>query len=89
MAAAPALPSLIDSTVADLRNNAGKSFGFPIVAATFLREFAGEGPWAHVDMLGTAMLDDDRGDAFGRGATGYGVRMLVELAARLSVAASS
>jgi hypothetical protein len=34
-------------------------------------------------MLGTAMLDEDRGDAFGRGATGYGVRMLVELAARM------
>ncbi|HEY6889583.1 MAG TPA: leucyl aminopeptidase family protein [Solirubrobacter sp.] len=85
----PRYRSLIDSTVADLRNNAGKTFGFPIVAATFLREFAGEGPWAHVDMLGTAFPDDDRGDAFGRGATGYGVRMLVELAARLSVAASS
>jgi leucyl aminopeptidase len=80
---------LIDSTVADLRNNAGRKFGFPIVAATFLREFAGDGPWAHVDMLGTALLDDDRGDAFGRGATGYGVRMLVELAARLSATASS
>jgi leucyl aminopeptidase len=76
--------SLIDSTVADLRNNAGKKFGFPIVAATFLREFVGEDPWAHVDMLGTAMPEDDRGDAFGRGATGYGVRMLVELAARLA-----
>jgi leucyl aminopeptidase len=75
---------LIDSTVADLRNTAGKGFGFPIVAATFLQQFAGEGPWAHVDMLGTALLDDDRGDAFGRGATGYGVRMLVELAARLA-----
>ena len=75
---------LIDSTVADLRNVAGKGFGFSIVAATFLRQFAGDGPWAHVDMLGTALLDDDRGDAFGRGATGYGVRMLVELAARLA-----
>jgi leucyl aminopeptidase len=85
----PRYRPLIDSTVADLRNNAGKKFGFPIVAATFLREFAGEGPWAHVDMLGTASPEDDRGDAFGRGATGYGVRMLVELAARLSVAASS
>lgn len=75
---------LIDSTVADLRNTAGKGFGFPIVAATFLQQFAGDGPWAHVDMLGTALLDEDRGDAFGRGATGYGVRMLVELAARLA-----
>ena len=80
----PRYRSLIESTVADLRNTAGKSFGFPIIAATFLRQFAGDGPWAHVDMLGTALLDEDRGDAFGRGATGYGVRMLVELAARLA-----
>jgi leucyl aminopeptidase len=80
----PRYRPLIDSTVADLRNTAGKSFGFPIVAATFLQQFAGEGPWAHVDMLGTALLDEDRGDAFGRGATGYGVRMLVELASRLA-----
>jgi leucyl aminopeptidase len=80
----PRYRPLIDSTVADLRNTAGKSFGFPIVAATFIQQFAGEGPWAHVDMLGTAFLDEDRGDAFGRGATGYGVRMLVELATRLA-----
>jgi leucyl aminopeptidase len=85
----PRYRSLIESTVADLRNTAGKSFGFPIIAATFLRQFAGDGPWAHVDMLGTAMLEEDRGDAFGRGATGYGVRMLTELAARMSEAASS
>ena len=77
---------LLESTVADLRNTAGKSFGFPIVAATFLQQFAGQGPWAHVDMLGPALLDEDRGDAFVRGATGYGVRMLVELASRLSSA---
>jgi leucyl aminopeptidase len=83
----PRYRPLIDSTVADLRNTAGKSFGFPIVAATFLQQFAGEGPWAHVDMLGPALLDEDRGDAFGRGASGYGVRMLVELATRLSGAA--
>jgi leucyl aminopeptidase len=85
----PRYRALIDSTVADLRNTAGKSFGYPIVAATFLQQFAGEGPWAHVDMLGTALLDEDRGDEFGRGATGYGVRMLVELAARLGAAATS
>lgn len=81
----PRYRTLIESNVADLRNTAGKSFGFPIVAATFLQQFAGEGPWAHVDMLGPALLDDDRGDAFGPGASGYGVRMLIELATRLSV----
>src|SRR5215218_675574 len=85
----PRYRPLIDSTVADLRNTAGKGFGFPIVAATFLQQFAGDGPWAHVDMLGPALLDEDRGDAFGRGATGYGVRMLIELAARMSAATSS
>ena len=85
----PRYRPLIDSTVADLRNTAGKGFGYPIVAATFLQQFAGDGPWAHVDMLGPALLDDDRGDAFGRGASGYGVRMLVELATRLGAEAAS
>jgi leucyl aminopeptidase len=80
----PRYRPLIDSSVADLRNTAGKGFGYPIVAATFLEQFAGDGPWAHVDMLGPVLLDDDRGDAFGTGASGYGVRMLVELATRLS-----
>jgi leucyl aminopeptidase len=75
---------LLDSRVADIRNTSGKSYGFPIVAATFLERFAGDGPWAHVDMLGPALLDDDRGDAIGPGASGYGVRMLVELATRLA-----
>ena len=84
----PRYRPLIESTVADLRNTAGKGFGYPIVAATFLAQFAGDGPWAHVDMLGPALLDDDRGDAFGPGASGYGVRMLVELATRLSAAAT-
>jgi hypothetical protein len=38
-------------------------------------------------MLGPALLDDDRGDAIGAGASGYGVRMLIELSARLSARA--
>ena len=84
MAAAPALPTAAGLDRGRPAQHGGRSFGFPIVAATFLAQFAGDGPWAHVDMLGPALLDEDRGDAFGRGATGYGVRMLVELATRLS-----
>ena len=38
-------------------------------------------------VLGPALLDDDRGDTFGPGASGYGVRLLVELATRLSATA--
>src|SRR5262249_37995927 len=52
----PRYRPLLESTVADIRNTAGKGFGYPIVAATFLAQFAGEGPWAHVDMLGPALL---------------------------------
>ncbi len=77
----------LESSVADLRNVAGKPLGFSVFAATFLARFAGDGPWAHVDMLGPALLAEDRGDAFGTGASGYGVRMLVELATRLSAEA--
>jgi leucyl aminopeptidase len=75
---------LLDSKLADLRNTSGKGFGYPITAAAFLERFAGEEPWAHVDMIGPALLDEDRGDALGPGASGYGVRMLIELASRLS-----
>jgi leucyl aminopeptidase len=82
----PRYRRLLESRVADLRNSSGKPFGYPIFAATFLECFAGDGPWAHVDMLGPALLDEDRGDALGPGATGYGVRMLVEVASRLAAA---
>ena len=59
--------------------------GSPVLAAEFLREFAGEGPWAHVDMAGPGFLERSRGDyMWQRGATGYGVRLLVELAQRYS-----
>jgi leucyl aminopeptidase len=76
---------LLESRVADLRNTSGRPYGYPITAAAFLERFAGqEGPWAHVDMLGPALLDDDRGDALGEGASGYGVRMLVEVVSRLA-----
>ena len=37
-------------------------------------------------MLGPALLDDDRGDAIGAGASGYGVRMLVEITSRMAAA---
>ena len=51
----------------------------------FLEEFAGEGPWAHGDIAGPAFLERSRGDYMSqRGGTGYGVRLIVELATRLS-----
>jgi Leucyl aminopeptidase len=52
-----------------------------VLAAEFLQEFAGEGPWAHVDMAGPGFLGRSRGDYYRvAGGTGYGVRLLAELA---------
>ena len=75
----------IGSTYADFKNSSDLRQAGSIYAASFLSEFTGEGPWAHLDIAGTGHLDRSRGDYYtGAGATGYGVRLLVELAAALS-----
>jgi leucyl aminopeptidase len=75
----------IESAFADLKNSSTYRQGSPILAARFLQEFVGEGPWAHLDIAGTAYLERGRGDYYRDcGATGYGVRLLAELARRLS-----
>ena len=75
----------IESTFADMKNSSDYKQGSPILAARFLQEFVGEGPWAHLDIAGTAYLERSRGDYYrGCGATGFGVRLLAELARRLS-----
>jgi leucyl aminopeptidase len=74
----------LESPYADLRNAPDKKRGSSIIAALFLREFAGAGPWAHLDIAGTAFLDRPR-DYYPRvGATGYGVRLIEELARGMS-----
>ena len=82
----PRYHRLLESKVADLKNTSGRPYGYPITAAAFLERFSGGAQWAHVDMLGPALLDDDRGDALGAGASGYGVRLLVEVATRVAAA---
>ena len=75
----------VDSAFADLKNSSDLRQASPALAAEFLREFAGEGPWAHADIAGPAFLERSRGDYLSqRGGTGYGVRLIVELASRLS-----
>lgn len=70
------------SEYADLRNTGGRPAG-AITAALFLQTFAGETPWAHLDIAGVAWSDKAEDD-HGKGATGYGVRLLVELARNLA-----
>jgi leucyl aminopeptidase len=71
----------IDSNFADMKNASELREGSPVLAAMFLEEFAGEGPWAHVDMAGPGFIQRRRPDyALDEGGTGYGVRLIVELA---------
>ncbi|TML09822.1 MAG: leucyl aminopeptidase family protein [Actinobacteria bacterium] len=77
----------VDSDYADMKNSNIRSQGVPVLAAEFLHEFAGEGPWAHVDMAGTGFFTWPRHDyLWQRGGTGYGVRLICELADRLAAA---
>jgi len=74
----------VDSDYADLKNSSDLQQASPALAAEFLREFAGDGPWAHLDMSGPGFLERSRGDYLTqRGGTGYGVRLIVELATAL------
>ena len=72
----------VDSAFADMKNSSTLRQGSPVLAAKFLEEFAGDGPWAHVDMAGPGFLERSRGDYYRvPGGTGYGVRLIAELAA--------
>jgi leucyl aminopeptidase len=68
----------LDSPIADLSNMGGPNAG-SITAALFLAEFVGSVPWAHVDIAGTAQADAASGWT-NKGATGFGTRLLIELA---------
>jgi leucyl aminopeptidase len=74
----PEFKELMKGSVADLSNLAAKRKAGTITAASFLEEFVGETPWAHVDIAGTAW--DSGREYVGNDANGFGVRLLVELA---------
>ena len=75
----------VDSAFADMKNSSDLRQAGAVLAAAFLQEFAGDGPWAHMDIAGPAFLERSRGDYMSqRGGTGYGVRLIVELASQLS-----
>ena len=68
----------LKSAFADLANVGGR-WGGAVTAAKFLQEFAGETPWVHLDIAGTAYLDDSK-PYMAKGPTGLPVRTLVRLA---------
>ena len=76
---------LIDSSFADMKNQSVRGQASPTYAASFLEEFVGEGPWAHIDMAGPGFLRWPRPDYFPQqGGTGWGVRLIAELGRSLT-----
>jgi leucyl aminopeptidase len=65
------------SQIADVKNVSGGRDGGASMAAGFLAAFVGDTPWAHLDIAGTAYTSKS-GPCQPFGATGVGVRMLVE-----------
>ena len=73
---------MIEGRYGDIVNAVEDRKAASIVAAEFLKRFTVDVPWAHVDIAGTA---SDAGKAYARkGGTGFGVRMILELAQELA-----
>jgi leucyl aminopeptidase len=68
--------------IADLSNSGGKRKAHTLYAAAYLEQFVEDAVWAHLDIAGTAW--DVGREYVGTGASGYGTRLLVELARRLA-----
>jgi len=78
----PDYAKAIEGRYGDIVNAVETRKAGSIVAAEFLRRFTGDVPWAHVDIAGTAW---DSGRTYAaKGGTGFGVRMIVELATALA-----
>ena len=66
----------IRSSIADIMNSGGR-WGGAITAAMFLKEFAEETPWIHLDIAGTAWMEDQK-PWIAKGPSGIALRSLVE-----------
>ena len=67
----------IKSEIADIKNT-GNRYGGAITAALFLAEFVDNTPWVHIDIAGPRLSNKESGYIV-KGATGFGVRTLIEL----------
>lgn len=76
MPSGPEYLEKMKSRSADLKNTGGRE-GAACTAAAFLREFAENIPWTHLDIAGTDTFSDEK-PWRGTGATGFGVRIVLE-----------
>jgi leucyl aminopeptidase len=67
----------LKSDIADIKNIGGRNGGL-VTAAYFLYEFAGDTPWAHLDIAGTAWTEKER-PYVPKGASGIGTRLIYDI----------
>src|SRR6202795_396900 len=72
----------IKSTIADIVNSGGR-WGGAINAAMFLKEFAEDTPWIHLDIAGTAWMEEQK-PWIAKGPSGIALRSLVEFVKRFA-----
>ncbi|MGB6876315.1 MAG: leucyl aminopeptidase [Candidatus Acidiferrales bacterium] len=73
---------MIRSKIADIRNTGSGKGGGSITAAWFLKEFAEDTPWVHLDIAGTAWRDDAKPWS-ASGPTGIAIRTLIDFALKM------
>jgi len=73
---------LIKSNIADIRNTGTGKGGGAITAAWFIKEFAEDVPWVHLDIAATCWVDDGK-PWLAKGPTGVAIRSIVDFAQKL------
>ena len=69
---------VIKSNIADIMNSGGR-YGGAVNAAMFLKEFSEDTPWLHLDIAGTAWMEENK-PWIAKGPSGIAVRSLIEFA---------
>ncbi len=72
----------IKSTIADIRNTGTGKGGGAITAAWFLKEFAEDTPWVHLDIAATCWVDEGR-PWLAKGPTGVAIRSIIDFAMKM------
>jgi leucyl aminopeptidase len=78
----PRLGEQLKSEIADLKNT-GERWGGALTAGLFLKEFAGDVPWAHVDIAGPSSANKEQGHV-AKGGTGFGVASILKYLRRIA-----